>query len=56
MESIIKQKIDSIAECIFDKIQNTEDESVVIKYNFEMCIFFMSFDYKKLPKNYIIWK
>ncbi|GHU91034.1 hypothetical protein FACS1894155_10190 [Bacteroidia bacterium] len=50
MESIIKQKIDSIAEYIFTKIQNQEEESFGL-YSGEFGILLFLFYYSKYSKN-----
>ena len=50
MESIIKQKIDLIAECIFEKIKNTENESYGL-YNGEFGLLLFSLYYSKYTKS-----
>ncbi|MCL2651257.1 MAG: lanthionine synthetase C family protein [Candidatus Azobacteroides sp.] len=50
MESIIKQKIDLIAECIFTKIQETQSESFGL-YSGEFGILLFLFYYSKYSKN-----
>ncbi|GHU89119.1 hypothetical protein FACS1894155_05380 [Bacteroidia bacterium] len=50
MESIIKQKIDSIAEYIFTKIQNQEEESFGL-YSGEFGVLLFLFYYSRYSKN-----
>jgi len=50
MENLIKQKLDSIAECIFTKIQNTEPESFGL-YSGEFGILLFLFYYSKYSRN-----
>ncbi|MDR0230817.1 MAG: lanthionine synthetase C family protein [Dysgonamonadaceae bacterium] len=50
MESIIKQKVDLIAECIFAKIQKTQEESFGL-YSGEFGILLFLFYYSKFSKN-----
>ena len=50
MESIIKQKIDLIAECIFEKIKNTESDSYGL-YSGEFGLLLFLFYYSRYSKS-----
>ena len=50
MESIIKEKVDSIAECIFDKVKTTEGESYGL-YGGEFGLLLFLFYYSRFSQN-----